>query len=174
MRGKGHAVRLTLMAQACSRIVFATGVGLVEMSILLCCIGAGDEKGLLLSRQFLPHYPSGYGALILDNGGLQWIGEVAAYAFGDRAEQRFVHQIPVRTMRRVVAEVNFRLSWRRFSAVDSSGRGSCDRREHLVTHSKGHRLAFDAFSCSRYSGAIHFPERCASATTSRALSYSRV
>lgn len=45
-----------------------------------------------------------------------------------------------------------------------------ERRETLT---KGYRPALDALSCSRFSGAIHFPERCASATKARALSYSR-
>lgn len=39
---------------------------------------------------------------------------------------------------------------------------------------RSYRLVLIAFSCSRYSGAIHFPERCARVATSRALSYSRV
>jgi hypothetical protein len=52
--------------------------------------------------------------------------------------------------------------------------GSCDRKERQETVTKGYRPALDAFSCSRFSGAIHFPERCASATKACAFSYSRV
>jgi hypothetical protein len=48
------------------------------VAVLPYCLKTCDEVGLLLSEQFLPQYPGGHRALILDNRGLQRVGQFAA------------------------------------------------------------------------------------------------